>query len=139
MRTTSVAAIIVLLVGCIAAVAFGGEREDAAVKAAETWLALVDAGEFDESWKEAAAYFRSAVKKDDWVASLGAVRSPLGKTVSRTLKGATFATELPGAPDGEYVVIQFETAFSNKSSAVETITPMKDEDGRWRVSGYFIR
>ncbi len=139
MRTTSVAAIIVLLVGCIAAVAFGGEREEAAIKSAESWLALVDAGEYDESWNEAAAYFRSAVKKDDWVASLGAVRSPLGTTVSRSLKGATYVTELPGAPDGEYVVIQFETAFSKKGSSVETITPMKDEDGRWRVSGYFIR
>jgi hypothetical protein len=139
MKTATVAALIVLLVGCVAAVVFGGEREDAAVKAAEAWLALVDGGEYDKSWNEAAAYFRGAVKKDDWVASLGAVRSPLGKTVSRTLKGATYATELPGAPDGEYVVIQFETVFSNKGSAVETITPMKDEEGRWRVSGYFIR
>ena len=139
MRSTSVAAIIVLLVGCIAAVVFGGENEDAAVEVAEEWLALVDAGEYDESWDEAAAYFRRAVTKDDWIASLGAVRTPLGKATSRTLKGATYVTELPGAPDGEYVVIQFATAFSNKGSAVETITPMKDEDGRWRVSGYFIR
>ncbi len=37
------------------------------------------------------------------------------------------------------MVIQFETSFVNKNSAVETITPVKDEDGRWRVSGYFIR
>ena len=29
---------------------------------------------------------------------------------------------LPGAPDGEYVVIQFETAFQNKARAVETVT-----------------
>ena len=63
----------------------------------------------------------------------------MGKATSRTLKGATYVTELPGAPDGEYVVIQFATAFANKGSAVETITPMMDEDGRWRVSGYFIR
>jgi len=139
MRTTSVAAIIVLLVGCTAAAVFGGEREDAAVKAAETWLALVDGGEYDESWKEAAALFRNAVKEADWVASLDAARKPLGTTTSRTLKSAAHATELPGAPDGEYVVIQFETAFSNKSSAMETITPMKGEDCRWRVSGYFIR
>ena len=139
MRSTSVAAIIVLLVGCIAAVVFGGEDEDAAVEVAEEWLALVDAGEYDQSWDEAAAYFRRAVTKDDWIASLGAVRTPLGKATSRTHKGATYVTELPGAPDGEYVVIQFSTAFANKGSAVETITPMKDEDGRWRVSGYFIR
>jgi hypothetical protein len=51
----------------------------------------------------------------------------------------TYATELPGAPDGEYVVIQFAASFKAKKSAVETVTPMKDEDGSWRVSGYYIK
>ncbi|MGB5422961.1 MAG: DUF4019 domain-containing protein [Desulfobacterales bacterium] len=27
----------------------------------------------------------------------------------------------------------------NKASAVETITPMLDKDGQWRVSGYYIK
>jgi hypothetical protein len=44
-----------------------------------------------------------------------------------------------GPPDGEYVVIQFETSFENKKSAIETVTPMLDQDGKWRVSGYFIK
>ena len=48
-------------------------------------------------------------------------------------------TSLPGAPDGEYVVIQFDTSFTNKKVAVETVTPMKDEDGIWRVSGYYVK
>lgn len=139
MRNTTAAALIVLLIGCTAAAVFGGEREDAAVEAAEAWLALVDAGDYDESWKEAASFFRSAVKEADWVAALGATRKPLGAVSSRKVKGAQFATELPGAPDGEYVVIQFETSFENKANAVETITPMKDKDGTWRVSGYFVR
>jgi len=36
-------------------------------------------------------------------------------------------------------VIQFDAVFENKSSAVETVTPMLDPDGVWRVSGYFVR
>ncbi len=44
-----------------------------------------------------------------------------------------------GAPDGEYVVIQFETSFEHKRSAIETVTPMMDRDGKWRVSGYYIK
>jgi ribosomal protein S17E len=40
---------------------------------------------------------------------------------------------------GEYVVIQFETSFENKKTAVETVTPMMDKDGIWRVSGYYIK
>jgi hypothetical protein len=55
------------------------------------------------------------------------------------LKSATYTKSLPGAPDGEYVVIQYDTGFEHKQSAVETVTPMLDKDGKWRVSGYFIR
>jgi hypothetical protein len=43
------------------------------------------------------------------------------------------------APDGEYVVIQFEASFENKKSAIETVTPMLDKDGNWRVSGYYVK
>ena len=30
-------------------------------------------------------------------------------------------------------------AFENKASAVETVTPMLDTDGIWRISGYYIK
>ena len=59
--------------------------------------------------------------------------------MSRQVISTKYATSLPGAPDGEYVVIQFKTSFENKASAVETVTPMKDPDGEWRVGGYFIK
>jgi hypothetical protein len=67
------------------------------------------------------------------------VRGPLGALQDRRLAGAEYTSTLPGAPDGEYVVIQFQAKYANKASAVETLTPMKDSDGVWRVSGYFIR
>jgi hypothetical protein len=46
---------------------------------------------------------------------------------------------LSGAPDGEYVVIEYETSFEKKRNGIETITPMKDADGEWRVAGYFLK
>jgi hypothetical protein len=115
------------------------EKEKSAISAAERWLSLVDNGKYRESWKEAAEYFRAAVDQIQWSKTLQAVRRPLGEVISRKIKSATYTTSLPGAPDGEYVVIKFETSFKNKRSAVETITPMMDRDGRWRVSGYYIR
>jgi hypothetical protein len=114
-------------------------KEKAAVSAAEKWLGLIDEGQYAESWKQAATFFRNAVKQEQWEQSLQAVRKPLGKLVSRQVKSKAYKTSLPGAPDGQYVVIQFATSFANKKSAVETVTPMLDQDGTWRVSGYFIR
>lgn len=115
------------------------EKEAAAAEAAEKWLALVDEGKYSESWDEAAGFFKGAVTKEQWHQSLSGVRKPLGKALKRELSSSRYATQLPGAPDGQYVVIQFETSFENKKSSVETVTPMMDEDGRWRVSGYFIK
>jgi hypothetical protein len=115
------------------------DKEKTALIAAEKWLATVDEGKYAESWQDAAAYFKNAVSKEQWEQSLQAVRKPLGKLLSRRIQSKSYQRSLPGAPDGEYVVIQFKTSFGNKSSAVETVTPMVDKDGRWRVSGYFIK
>jgi hypothetical protein len=113
-------------------------QEIAALRAAQAWLAVVDAENYDDSWDEAASYFRAAVGKEQWRQAMMGVRRPLGKVLTRELTSKTFVTELPGAPDGQYVVIQFSTAYENKQAAVETVTPMLEDDGRWRVAGYFI-
>lgn len=123
---------------CQAAVA-DQAAEKAAFRAANAWLALVDSGKYSKSWDTAAAYFKAAVTKEQWQASLTAARKPLGKAHYRTLKYKKYTTTLAGAPDGEYVVIQFATSFQNKKSATETVTPMRDKDGKWRVAGYYIR
>ena len=115
------------------------EMVERAVEAAESWLAVVDVGDYAESWKGSAALFQAAVTKEQWQQALAASRKPLGSLVSRKVKTTQYATSLPGAPDGEYVVIQFTTSFANKKSAIETVTPKKDPDGVWRVSGYYIK
>jgi hypothetical protein len=50
-----------------------------------------------------------------------------------------YTTEIPNAAKGEYVIMQFQTSFESKENAVETVTPMLDDEGVWRVSGYYIR
>jgi len=113
--------------------------EKAATARASAWLSLVDEGNYVESWNQASGFFKAAVTQEQWQQSLRAFRLPLGKVVARKLKSKQYTTTLPGAPDGEYVVIQYETTFENKQSATETVTPMLDKDGKWRVSGYYIK
>jgi hypothetical protein len=111
----------------------------AAEQAALTWLAAADAGNAAETWTSASSVFRRAVAQEQWARLLDAARAPLGALVSRTLATGEPKRELPGAPDGEYVVLTFNTVFEKKRSAAEIVTPMRDDDGQWRVSGYFIR
>lgn len=132
-----VAIAIVLLAGI--SWATNAEKEKAAFTAAQKWLTLIDEGKYSESWQESAEYFRNAVKQDQWEQMLQSVRMPLGRVISRKLKTKVYKTSLPGAPDGQYVVIQFEASFQNKKSAIETVTPIFDKDARWRASGYYIK
>ena len=113
--------------------------EDLAQSAAESWLKLTGSGAAGASWDQAARLFKGAVTKEQWTQALAGVRPPLGKVVSRKVTSRQYSEKVPGAPDGKYVTIQYETVFENRASAVETITPMLDPDGTWRVSGYFIR
>lgn len=115
------------------------ENEKLAVAAANDWLKIVDADEYENSWTNAASFFKEKITSSGWKKAVSEVRKPLGKLVSRKMKSSTYSTQLPGAPKGEYVVIQFETSFENKKSGIETITPMLDKDKKWRVSGYFIK
>jgi hypothetical protein len=121
--------------------AFAQESEAVgkAQDAAKSWLALVDSSEYSQSWEQSAGAFQVAVSKETWAATIQSVRSPLGAMKARTLKSATFMRTSPGAPEGEYVVIQYNSQFANSVSAVETVTPMRESDGTWKVSGYFIK
>lgn len=110
-----------------------------AMAAASAWLALTDGSKYSESWDAAALAFRSAVTRADWIKAVSAARKPLGKVRTRKIRSSTFTHSLPGVPDGEYVVLQYDTVFEKKASALETVTPMKEKDGTWRVSGYFIK
>jgi hypothetical protein len=113
--------------------------EKKAVESSNAWLKLIDDGQYPKSWDTAAELFKNALTREQWNQSLNAVRKPLGKVIRRNIKSKQYMTSLPGAPDGEYVVIQYETSFENKKAVIETVTPMLDKDKKWRVSGYYIK
>lgn len=91
------------------------EQETVAVQAAQAWLSLVDGSQYVVSWKTAASYFKNAITEAQWQQAMAAVRAPLGAVQSRQLASTQFMTSLPGAPDGEYVVIQYQTSFESKN------------------------
>jgi hypothetical protein len=119
-----------------------GQQPDAvgnAVSAANRWLTLSDANDIAATWDQAAPSFRAAVSKAGWSEALKQARQPFGAVKSRKVVSSEFKHSLPGAPDGEYVVIQYDTQFEHKAHAVETVVPMRDQDGNWKVSGYFVK
>lgn len=115
------------------------EAEKKAVESAEPWLALVDQGQYARSWETASEFLKNSVDRKSFVKALNASRKPFGEVKSRQLESKQYATSVPGAPDGRYVILQYKTVFANKKSAVETVTPMLDKDKKWKVSGYYVK
>ena len=138
MKTVRMTCLLLTLTLSAFAAGASEQKTRAADQAAGKWLALVDARDYDEAWRRAASLFKLQVGIEQWHNAVAAARTPLGSMISRELIAADYVTSLPGAPDGEYVVLQYRSEFDNKKSAIATVTPMFD-NGRWRVSGYYIR
>lgn len=100
---------------------------------ARNWLALVDQGRWEESWKATGTPFRKLNTSQVWASVSERVRAPLGAMLSRTLISQE---NVPAPPEG-YEVIKFRTSFANKADAVETLSLIREEDG-WRVVGITI-
>ena len=103
------------------------------VDAARQWLALVDQGRWDESYRATGKAFRKLNTPQVWASVSEKVRVPLGAVMSRTFLSQE---NLPAPPDG-YEVVKFRTSFANKADAVETVT-LENEGGSWRVVGVTI-
>ena len=133
-RATSTAA-------ALLTIASAGQTAPAApapVAAAGTWLAMLDHGRWPQSWASSGALFHRQSTAQQWAVMAGAVRSPLGAALSRKLVSDQKTHRLPGAPDGDYAVLRYDTRFVHKAAAVETVV-LAREAGAWKVDGYFIK
>lgn len=127
---------------CLAAIAgtlltAATPAEEEASATGEKWLTLLDNEKYEESWKQSASMFRDQVSQDEWVGSLKRWRQPMGPMMSRTTARVDFVKTLRGAPDGDYAIIHYTTAFQNKSGVTERLTLVK-ENGSWQMAAYAI-
>ncbi|MFT4176971.1 MAG: protein kinase [Luteolibacter sp.] len=105
----------------------------------ENWLGQLDRSEYAQAWKESSPFVHRVIAFETWQAAIRSARQPLGAMKSRVLKSVTEAKSLPGVPDGDYRVLQFDTSFTNKENALETLTFSKEKDETWKACGYYIR
>lgn len=128
---------LVLICAFLSGIACGQEAsEQSAEQLAKSWLVLVDAGNYTQSWNDVSEYLKKKITRSQWVAQLQQTRAPLGPVKSRRSAGTQFKSNLPGMPAGRYAAVQYTTAFARLSSAKEVVALML-ENGHWRVVGYF--
>jgi len=99
----------------------------------ETWLEIIDGGNYAQSWETAAAHFQHTISKEEWVGQMEKVRRPLGKVLSRKLSSTKFAAF------GRHLEAKFATSFDGLLAATETVTFAVQPNGEWKAIGYRIR
>jgi hypothetical protein len=123
--------------------AFRAEAQDARQTLvqgiARDWLALVDAGRYEDSWKAAGAKLRLSATPSRWAEAVSGGRAPLGPLVKRSVLRTNFRHTFPGVPEGEYAIVIFRTAYTKRDDGDETVTLEREADGAWRVIGYVVR
>lgn len=107
------------------------------VAAASQWVSLIDRGSWNDSWAASGTLFRSRMPEANWPSAIAPFRDQLGPVRTRVLKANTKAKSLPGAPDGDYQIVEFTTSFEKKADATETVVLCR-EAADWKVVGYFI-
>lgn len=113
--------------------------EAEAIKASDEWLSLLDQKEYKQCWTNSAKYLREQISQEQWLEGMNSIGNLVGSVENRTMRSANYFRALPNAPMGEYVVIVYDITLKSGQTAVETVTPMKDPDDLWRVSGYYIK
>jgi hypothetical protein len=109
------------------------------IKAGKAWLALLDSDKAGAAWDLASKQLQNAVKRAAFVAESRRVRKPLGKLDSRTEVKFARAHDLPGAPPGDYAIIEYDAKFKNGKHLSEQLIWAIEEGGTWRVNGYYYR
>ncbi|HEU0123836.1 MAG TPA: DUF4019 domain-containing protein [Bryobacteraceae bacterium] len=121
----------------VAAAPFLGAQDPGARVAADRWLALVDQGKYKDAWKQTSQFHKPQITGDEWQAQIRSMRGAVGAVKERKFTTARTSKELPGAPDGDYTILEFSTAFEKKAKAVEILV-LSREGNSWRQAGYSI-
>ncbi len=112
--------------------------EQAAERQALGFLGYLDHGRYADSYAYTGMLIRTQLDRDSFAKQLEKARAGTGALLSRELIDASYTTMVPGAPEGQYVVLHYSASFANRREAVETMT-LAFAKGYWRVSGYYIK
>lgn len=120
----------------------GGRRAPAFSEAnaqAIYWINLIDQFQFGATWLEASGLVRDVTTQEQWAAAMQQTRQGLGPVTSRRVASHTTVEVLPNGTRGNFMIIHYDTNYSQRPNMVETITLMTEGMlSQWKVVAYRI-
>ena len=99
---------------------------------ATSWLNLIDAEHFAESWQQLGSKLKAKYNENAWATALRPLLSQAGKIRKRTFRSVSYSDA-----QGETVIVEFESSFTKATTSKELVT-LVQEQGQWKITGYGI-
>jgi hypothetical protein len=112
--------------------------EVAAERQALGFVGYLDQGRFADSYAYTGMLIRTQLDREAFSTQIQKTRAGTGALQSRDLMDASYSTSVPGAPEGQYVILHYHASFANRPDTVETVT-LAFANGYWRIAGYYIK
>ncbi len=114
------------------------DKAERARAAAAVFLDRVDAEEYGDSWDLLADLAQEKISREKWTEQLAEARERSGTLVEREQEDASFSTEAKDSPEGEYILLSYDSRFEKAADVTEYVTVMLTDQG-WKVAGYFMQ
>jgi tetratricopeptide (TPR) repeat protein len=105
---------------------------------AERWRDLIESGKYGESWDALSIQAKEKITRAQWIAYLEGKRKPLGATKLREPDGDRYFKSLPGFPNHEGMVFQYQVFFLAAGPVAESVGLILEKDGTWKPQGYLL-
>ena len=94
---------------------------DYALRHSHNFLKSLDDGRYEDALQSMSPLFNALNDSNQWIARQKALRDAYGAVISRSRQRLLQRENYVNSPDGDYVIVQYESVFINKSKAVETV------------------
>jgi Protein of unknown function (DUF4019) len=109
-----------------------------ALLSAEAFVVEIDKNDYRSAYANAAPILKLISQQDAWVKQQGLSFRLLGKSLKRQLMTVRSRESYPGFPDGNYLIVCYQTQTEYKSKAIEVLL-LKEQGQVWQVCKYSIR
>jgi len=100
-----------------------------------SWLALMDQGDWTETWRAASPTFQSRTSQDAWKTRAAQLNRPAGP-LDRVQQYAVRSASPTSSDAGGSVLVQYQATSPTGARLLETVALVQDGQ-TWKVSAYF--
>ncbi len=134
-RLVLTSTVLLLLFGSFS---FASNFPSQAIVAAEQFVELIDDNDFAVAYEGASELMHLSHSEADWVARVKLSALLVGAVQKRKLISVLARESYPRFPDGEYLLVYFESQRERKQKATEVVL-VHAVAGKWQVCTYRLK